>query len=424
MFKGNLQNANLPLDGSEWDKLFGELHPVKKRRIAWWWFGIAAILILGGTYLFVNNNNDVDPITTTSQPATPIQSESSPSSPETTDPESGNTSNSEATPSDDIATQDEPKAVDLTGFDNNATPKQNNRTSSDRKTNDAVEKTPPTPENIQEHWVYEHVDVSPKHNILWVIDWSWRSLTEKHPSFVSLTGPKDTSIKPARLLNPYVGLSVGISRINQHVKASNPLYPTYKANNEVATQLPNFGISVGADFKKFQLTSGIKYEEKGQQSNPSFTYVVYDSIPHRNTQGDTIGWAPWNHRDTTVKGRTSPRYTYIGIPIGIGKSFDIGDKIDFQLGLTGNIQYLVSAKGYTLGGDFKPMNVQRLDRFNRLNLVYGGYLGFGYDLSDRLKLQLLTHYQRDGRNMIKGDDISQKMSGLGGNISLQFKLKE
>ena len=70
------------------------------------------------------------------------------------------------------------------------------------------------------------------------------------------------------------------------------------------------------------------------------------------------------------------------------------------------------------------MSVQRLSDFNRLSLTYGGYFSAGYAINDRMKLKLLVRYDADALDMMKHTDISQKMSGFGTDLSLQFKLKK
>ena len=57
LFKDNLQGSQLPLDGSEWDRLAGELHPKKKKRFVWWWFGIGILLVSAAGLLYYNLNS-------------------------------------------------------------------------------------------------------------------------------------------------------------------------------------------------------------------------------------------------------------------------------------------------------------------------------------------------------------------------------
>ena len=57
LFKDNLQGSQLPLDGSEWAKLAGELHPEKKKRFVWLWFGIGILLLSASGLLYYNMNS-------------------------------------------------------------------------------------------------------------------------------------------------------------------------------------------------------------------------------------------------------------------------------------------------------------------------------------------------------------------------------
>ena len=94
------------------------------------------------------------------------------------------------------------------------------------------------------------------------------------------------------------------------------------------------------------------------------------------------------------------------------------------MGLNTNIQYLIGGTGTILNADLNQLSVQRLPGFNRLSLTYGGYVASGYALNDRIKLKLLVRYDADALDMMKHNDISQKMSGFGTDLSLQFKLKK
>src|SRR5690606_37420355 len=43
---------------------------------------------------------------------------------------------------------------------------------------------------------------------------------------------------------------------------------------------------------------------------------IYDSFPHRNSQGDTIGWFQRNHRDTSKQAKLDSREDVISILVG------------------------------------------------------------------------------------------------------------
>ena len=61
LFKDNLQGSQLPLDGSEWDRLAGALHPKKKKRFAWWWIGVGILFLTAvGYFVATMDSNPVE----------------------------------------------------------------------------------------------------------------------------------------------------------------------------------------------------------------------------------------------------------------------------------------------------------------------------------------------------------------------------
>jgi len=62
LFKEGLKGNELPLDGSEWGRLFDELHPPKKKRFVWWWFALPGVLLSAVLVFFLmpEKTKDVD----------------------------------------------------------------------------------------------------------------------------------------------------------------------------------------------------------------------------------------------------------------------------------------------------------------------------------------------------------------------------
>ncbi len=458
LFKDQFNGGQLPLDGTEWDKLYAELHPGKKRRFAWWWWGLALAVVLGGTGLVytLTQNDDVtvvagnDNSNNNSNVGEGISSNggSNASSPEQENANSGSTSASSSTSNGSKNASEEingnnGSAVSSPGRENansgsNSNPGANSNTNpnsgsssaststsastSDDKGTPNVEKIVIDRDNLS--GVRGEVQVSPIENVNLPVNSIWPLAQKYIGPFMIL---RDTAAKSSNRtwIDPYVGFSLGATNYAQQLSSNDQIYLSRRQLNESSVVLPNFSFDIGGEYKGINFQSGLGYETKGQTNAARFNYVLYDSIPHRNTQGDTIGWAPWNYRDTTIDRRLdNPRYSYITLPVNVGKSFHLG-YTDFTLdvGINGSVQYLVQARGYILSPQLRPVNVQQLNGFNRLNLTYGGYLGMGYAVSDRLKLQLITRYNIDGRSMINNTG-TQKMQGFGGNLSVQFKLKE
>lgn len=436
LFKGKMQSAKLPLDGSEWNKLFDELHPKKKKRFVWWWFALPLGLLVAASILFYpwSNNTSNTPV---------VQTEVSNASANN----SGNNAAVEPlSKADELKPSNVPseeETINISGVEQQGYQKATNETTAQKapaKTSKLMPSSgyvehakPPVDDgNNDENAssprkdkqpIVTLVKVFPKSEVsLFPWNWKWPDLAT-----IQLTGP---SLKEAvdsstnkRPTDTYIGLSGGMLNYNQRLTSTDTNYLRYKNGNESVITLPSFGMEVGTTFKGFEWTSGLLYTQKGQQSAPEFRYAVYDSVPHKNTNGDTVGWARWNYRDTTVSRKNSPKYSYLSLPIGLSKSFKVNEKWFVSVGIQGSLQYLVSAKGYTVNSELQAQNLKSLNGINRLNLTYGGNLGIGYNFNNRWTLRAHTRYRIDARNMFDNNNVAQKMAGLGGDISLQLKLK-
>lgn len=465
LFKDNLQGSQLPLDGSEWVRLFDELHPKKKKRFAWWWFGIGILLVSATGLLYVNITTKAGQALTNNpaglQEIKEKRQEKRDFVQENFDEKKELREKGEERidDSEDKRTEQREKRIengDGTGtdlasknreqrdktVDQNIDAKSTNVANSKptkSTNNNAGSKNNSKPEQVATTSAKNSttrgdlVTILAKTNI----DIPWRinpfgaplltmydKLDQAPPIYAyPMEGLIDSLDPIKRFINPYIGLSVGGSQMNQSLQSDIINYTTYRTGNESSSFLPNLGFDIGAGFKGMQIASGIKYLEKGQQSNPQFKYEIYDSILRVDAHGDT-SYPRYNYRDTTVNGAPSPRYRYMSIPISIGKTFFDNDKIDLTIGINSNIQFLVGGTGTILNEDLSRMSVQRLSGFNRLSLTYGGYFSAGYAVTDRMKLKLLVRYDADALDMMKHNDISQKMSGFGTDFSLQFKLKK
>lgn len=461
LFKDNLQGSQLPLDGSEWNRLFDELHPKKKKRFAWWWFGIGFLLVSasGLLYYTLNPTSTVSQTVVENGPAfeenvnenienrrerrdnveVEVEDEV-----ETKGERVENIENGDVTKTDvdsknreqrekrivehsDLKSTEQTTSKSTKTASGNAVSKGNDSNSSNQTTNSgtASVQSKTTRSDLISVFAKTTIDIP------WRVDpfgaplLSLDELLDQSPKkyaypIVDLIDSLDPLTK---WVDPYIGLSLGGSRLNQNLNSDIINYTSYRTRNESSSFVPNLGFDIGAGFKGMQLASGLKYLEKGQQNSPIFTYEIYDSVLRVDVNGDT-SYPRYNYRDTTLNNVPSPRYRYVSIPFSIGKTFYQGDKFDFSAGINTNVQILVGGSGTILNDELSLMSVQRLSSFNRLSLTYGGYFSVGYAINDRMKLKLLTRYDADALDMMKHKDISQKMSGFGTDLSVQFKLKK
>ena len=452
LFKDNLQGSQLPLDGSEWAKLAGELHPEKKKRFVWLWFGIGILLLSASGLLYYNMNstslanqtevqNQVDIETKKKEKIAPRIEDSKTADTrkvETPDNilEIEETINASSTSNtvDEVNESKKPSEVKKETVKSTKTASKSgaNKTSgTDQKGKTGTKGTEESTKVVSPQ--FELLTLLPKSNValynrfdpygapLLTVE---ERLDQKPPFYMyPMASLIDTFNPLTQFIDPFIGLSFGGSQLSQQLNSNITNYTNYRNGNESASFRPNVGFDIGAGFKGMQIASGVKYQEKGQENSPRFKYEIYDSVLRVDANGDT-SYPRYNYRDTLVNGVTSPRYRYITVPLSIGKTIYSGEKFDFTVGLNTNIQYLIGGTGTILNADLNQLSVQRLPGFNRLSLTYGGSVASGYALNDRIKLKLLVRYDADALDMMKHNDISQKMSGFGTDLSLQFKLKK
>lgn len=455
LFKDNLQGSQLPLDGSEWNRLFDELHPKKKKRFAWWWFGIGFLLVSASGLLYYSLNPTSTVSQTVVENGATIEENVNENienrierrdkvevEVETKGERVENIENGDVTKTDvdsknrkqrekridehsDLKSSEQTtsKSTNAGGQSTVSKGSGTNPLSQTTKIVSSNGRARTTPSDL--------VRILAKNNIH--IPWGYEvfRLGLPRPEGTSIIiscppvvlGPNDSLDPNKKFIDPYIGLSLGGSRLNQNLNSDIINYTSYRTRNESSSFVPNLGFDIGAGFKGMQLASGLKYLEKGQQNSPIFTYEIYDSVLRVDVNGDT-SYPRYNYRDTTLNNVPSPRYRYVSIPFSIGKTFYQGDKFDFSAGINTNVQILVGGSGTILNDELSLMSVQRLSSFNRLSLTYGGYFSVGYAINNRMKLKLLTRYDADALDMMKHKDISQKMSGFGTDLSVQFKLKK
>ena len=449
LFKDNLQGSQLPLDGSEWDRLAGELHPKKKKRFVWWWFGIGILLVSAAGLLYYNLNSTS--LANQTKVQNPVE-----------DNTKGKENRLEENASQDDITEESTdilvekgdnidgasKSVNVDHVDESAKRgEKDNETIKSTKTISGSNSKQPKVTKPQVKTGSKGIDASskvtnqpfelltllPKSSVtlynrfdpygapMLTLD---ERLDQKPPIYIyPMASLIDTFGPLTKFIDPFIGLSLGGSQLSQQLNSNIANYTPYRNGNESASFRPNVGFDIGAGVKGMQIATGLKYQEKGQENSPMFKYEVYDSVLRVDVNGDT-SYPRYNYRDTLVNGVTSPRYRYVTIPLSIGKTIYDGNKFDLTVGINTNIQYLIGGTGTILNGDLNQMPVQRLSGFNRLSLTYGGYIASGYALNDRMKLRLLVRYDADALDMMKINNISQKMSGFGTDLSIQFKLKK
>ena len=436
MFKDNLKNTPLPLDGSEWGKLFGELHPAKKKRFAWWWFVLPALILSSlAVYQLVSDK------TGSASPTAVLADSTFNNNNETINPDKVSSDNLE-----NVEPSFEPNNTKGEGYKGAPEPAKTNGVKTTKPASNSKVVANPQPKkdlleqkeeptkNINNVPVNQGseakslIEVASKYGInLYskpaLVTEAFVYQPPFYPTILSqLVDTFDDKKSPNRFMNPYLGLSIGGSQNNQHLSSSDPSYINYRNRNESSTLLPNFGLQFGATYKSLELGTGISYNVNGQATNGSITYELYDSIQRIDINGDT-SYLPYNYRDTTINGTSSPRYNYISIPLQFGKSIYQGDRFGLSLGVKTTAKYLLRVSGNILNSEIKPSVLQQTNGFNRLNFTYGGFATIDYSLNSMLKFVCVIRYDSDALNMLNNQNAVQRFSGFGSDLSVQFKLK-
>jgi hypothetical protein len=231
-----------------------------------------------------------------------------------------------------------------------------------------------------------------------------------------------------KIRNIKVGLVTGANFSSQSLSTSGAELDKYKAlrvANESPGLGPNIGLILKGNVKSITISSGLSYTSRRQRLNEQneFTYQLYDSIPVLNPQSDTIGFLPFNYRDTTTTDQISrPTYNYVTIPIAIGKEFYFGNKWSLETTINSNFGYLVSAKGSSLKSN-AGLQILNAGGLNRLLIDVGVGLGANYKINDKWTANMTGRLNRDLTNAIKSQNISQKMTTYGLGIGIFYSLK-
>ena len=447
LFKDHLGDAELPLAGGEWDAIFSELHGKKKKRFAWWIYLLGAGIFLFGawfTYTTITNPEKGKVLAEISSPTlegitstddslaqdaeiaeqventkmTNLDSEMKrvarvkPEQPKTSKPYVVKTNRAS-----DIASRDNQSLVNKQNDEDrmdspNLPPTSNdigtNSTSIDKPTRVSL----PNLSRISNVEIYDF----DKNNIPAIIN---NALL--NPSLQIAAGPIQSETR--KLPKLQVGMKmVGITN-NQivGVNGSGPQkYVHYKNLNESKRVTPSIEMLARVNWKNINLSSGLSYIQRGQDLNNKgngyeITYQIYDSIPYRNTAGDTIGFFPFNYRDTTDFGDIDrPTYSYVGIPLSFGHTIYLGSRWSIDGAVNTSFNFLVATKGNTLSNQAKAVALEPKN-LNRFLMNAGLTLGVNYRMTDNFMIHIDGNVSRDITSMIKYPNASQHMrtSGLG-----------
>lgn len=422
LFKRGIKGVEQPLNGSEWDRLYSALQTQKRRKFLWWWWIAPIALLFGGLTWWAQTR----PI---AQNAT-IQPESGVlliTDHDDTSNEGPETMNTVETNVEDVLiskTQntDAPQQVNHRDEETRIGQNGNGPSSGKKqKVKSSVKpsvKAPILNDTIEKRKTFDLVQLLPKE--LRHIGQGWQLLI---PSLIqTVFHPKhETETTMPTTPASYIAFQTGANRVQQKLSSSNPDYTRLRGANEAPAVRLFTGFEYGMNWKSIDLKGGLNYLEKGQTLRSPYTIQLYDSVPYIDLNGK-VTWIPFNYRDSVIQTpKQAPVYRYVQIPIQFGKTFSLADRYSVEMGLNGQMQFLLQAQGTAMNTTLKPLDIHA-NGFNRINFAFGAYTGVTRELNQNLDVHVRLNWSQDVSNMFNSSNWKQKFSYTGMAVSLRYKL--
>ncbi len=453
LFKDLLNDSELPLTGNEWDAIANELHP-KKKRFGWWIWLLPALLLSAGVWYVVasksdstteNNDAETELVAETNfdelnEISTEERTSQEELSAEEAISETSNTiSETVSEPSNPIAEQvsasssEEVEVVDASPVieqpANNSTPSSEDEVPADETPLTKPMEPKPTP-SIADLTIRKEYTLAEIHSfsiksigldeIPYVLDRNAIKASKEPDTKVNA----GTLPQPPRFTNPTIGFNINPMINSQSIAgaAEHQDYENYRAQNETSRVLMSYDLMYKMNMKSLNLGTGISFLQKGQ-STQALTYQLFDSIPHIIGQ-DTVDYFYFNYRDTTLNSQfSSPTYSYISVPVLLGKTFYISTRFNVETNLQSNIGVLVGAKGDVLSTGIKPTSLNDLP-LNKLLIDAGGSIRLNYRMNQQFTLQLNTSISQDLTNTLSSTVIKQKFTRYGFGVGVYYHLNK
>lgn len=243
------------------------------------------------------------------------------------------------------------------------------------------------------------------------------TIGQNHPP-VNPDAPKP-EIKPSFTISPYFGLNRYISNF----EAEDPLYETYRKNADHAVWLPDMGVRIQKSKGRITWQSGLIYSEKGQQFKGQTRYMIYDSFPHLDPQGNILGYFRVNYRDTMVTLKNVAKLQYIEIPVNFGMTVNIGKKGTLTGSVGTGISLLTGTKGIVLAENLglHKSSENALFNYRRWMTSAQTEVKYSYLIYDRFAIGAGIQYKAGLTNIYKNEPFIEKYHQTGGFIELNVR---
>ncbi|MCB0733998.1 MAG: hypothetical protein H6608_05700 [Flavobacteriales bacterium] len=409
LFREGLSNLQQPLNGTEWDKLAGALgQQPRKKRFLWWWFVLPALVVSGTIWgwLHMRNTAKGNRLQTAESSELFSQSQSLNSIPLSERTTAASTRVHEASDRGSTSDPSTSYSSERGGVKKRSTKKANAGPSTETSILDDST-------HRMRNWIAELLPKQIKG--IGTLNYVLPTISQL---ILQMDWKAERDSSHHRPIHPYIGIQVGGLSQSQRLSSSVPQYVSMREGNESNRLTSSFGVTLGTDWRGLDVESGLLFGTKGSQLNPSFTYQVYDSILYIPTSGDSV-WIPWNYRDTTISHRfKNPSYQYIGIPWAIGKSINLNTNSSLELGLNGQVQFLVGTSGTSID---TALNIHHLNRstYQFVQLTAGGYVGYRRTLNTKMDMAIRLNWNSDLMDMTKNTTTTQHF----GTTALTFTIR-
>lgn len=371
---GTFENFEIEPDPSDWSITYGKYRAAKKKRVAfWWWLSTGIVILAAGLSVYLSQPVDQqNPAVAATTPNTaeltapsapqpnqtmthgpeaqaPQQSDKpQPSSKEPANaPTSGKTSEFTNTPNahgtssrtpDKISELDENTSKSASEPAQQNPSKENAQPAEIKSDNSGKlsENPPVQPKDLADASTLESQEpVKPEPGVVPENNAGTTGQGDKEPEDkvqVPEDSTKKTPTPPKTGFGSpsgfYLGLVNQVANTGRYLASSNnELYNSIRKAADKSFIQYFVGMELGYIKGKDRLSLGVNSTQQVWSSNYRYTYKVYDSIPYRNPQGDTIGYFMVNPRDTSINELRVIKISRIEIPIEYTRSFKLNDKL-------------------------------------------------------------------------------------------------
>lgn len=181
------------------------------------------------------------------------------------------------------------------------------------------------------------------------------------------------------------------------------------------------GLNLSYRLPAMEWQTGIGYAQNTVR-NTSIRLQLFDSVPVRNPQGDTIGFFRFNYRDSLLNEMYTNRYRYLCIPLHAGKTWNINAKNSIYTELGVNWLTLIGNDSRILSTDLNTLMAE--DALLKKNLM-----SWQLEIAYRRKFGLhweaeagFLYQQAAGGIYQSGQDLRHQLSASSLHLGIHYRI--